>query len=414
MADNRNYINESSLVKREQILAKGLPILGLSGKYQVKEGYCAVLTEGGVYKETLGPGFYHLHKYRIFRELTATVVDMRTKTLEIETDQKHQIKYPFPVEVDLYLTIEYKVTDPRTIALEFEEPLRALFDRVTSVFDPIIANSSHEEVLTQRPLLSQKIYQGIQALQLPRTLGIDVRNVIITKLKVHDTGGDVISTRAKDETIYMREAQMEAYILAHAPRDFVSLLMQADPNERIKLMQTWIAEIGPLPESQMASPVWGGGSGFGQMQGMFGSHGGQAMLGGGYGQQQAFPNSPMTSSSWQGSPTPMLPGQGGGQNRMVDELNYLRAIPGAKVETRSETDQNGLATGGHMVKVTVPKQSGGRIDCYFHCPVQFPTVPPMFSLEVDGQDYPFTPASLRNWRSQYLSEIVREVINEVG
>ncbi len=409
MSDNRNYIDEGTLVKREQILEKGIPIIGLSGKYQVKEGYCAVLTEGGVYKETLSPGFYHLHKYRLFRELTATVVDMRLKKLEIETCQKHQIRYPFPVEIDLDLTVEYKVSDPRTIALEFEEPLRALFDRVTSVVDPIIANASHEEVLTQRPAIGQKIFQNLQALQLSRTIGIDVRNILITKLKVHDTGSDIISTKAKEETFFYRDSTMEAYVLAHAPRDFISLLMQADPNERIKLMQTWIAEIGPLPESNMAYPAGGFGGGFNQMQSMFGQYGQQPMLGGGFIPQPGYQGGYQVPM-----PQQMLPGQSNEQNRMVNELNYLRSIPGAEVETRAENDQHGLATGGHMVRVTIPKQSGGIITCYFLCSAKYPTMPPLLSVEVDGQDYPYSPPSLRNWRGNYLYEIVREVMDGVG
>ena len=403
MSDNRGYIDERTLVKREQILEKGIPIIGLAGKYQVKEGFCAVLAEGGVYKETLGPGFYYLHKYKFFRDLTATVVDMRTKTLNIETDRKHQIKYPFPVEIDLYLTIEYKVVDPRRVALEYEEPLHLLFDRVTAAFDPIISNANYEEVQTRRAEISQKILQQLKAMQLSIDLGIDVRNCTITTLKIHDTGSDVISTRARDESNYLRDAQMQAFVLQNSPRDFMSIIMQADPNERVKLMQT-LAEQGLLlGEGQLLnSPanMFGGG----QQATMAGQ------LGAGFGMQQGYTG----SQTGMGSLQQMLPGQTTGQNRMVSEINYLRSIPGANVETIAEKDANGLATGAHKFRVTVPKQSGGTITSYFRCSAQFPTEPPLFSLEVDGQDYPFNPSCLRNWRGNYLYEIVQEIINGVG
>jgi len=57
MIDNRHTIDDTDLVRPEQLLDQGIPLPLLSGKYEVREGYCAVVTEGGVFKEILNSGF---------------------------------------------------------------------------------------------------------------------------------------------------------------------------------------------------------------------------------------------------------------------------------------------------------------------------------------------------------------------
>ena len=145
MIDNRHTIDDTDLVRPEQLLDQGIPLPLLSGKYEVREGYCAVVTEGGVFKEILTPGFYHLHRYKMFRNIRAVLVDMRVKQLSVETSRKYQIKYPVPVQLDLDLVVEYKVTDVRRVALEIDQPLHALFDRVNMAINPVVSVATYEE-----------------------------------------------------------------------------------------------------------------------------------------------------------------------------------------------------------------------------------------------------------------------------
>lgn len=89
MTTNRSLINNDILFKPTQLLAKGLPIPFLEGKYLVEQGWCSVITEGGAYKEILGAGTHFLGKYQMFRDLKATAVDLRVKTLTVSTSGVH-------------------------------------------------------------------------------------------------------------------------------------------------------------------------------------------------------------------------------------------------------------------------------------------------------------------------------------
>ena len=431
MSDNRDYIDESSLVRVEQLLDKGIPIFFLAGKYQVKEGFCAVLTEGGVYRETLGPGFYYLNKYKFFRDLRATIVDLRTKSLSIETKRKYQIRYPIPIQIDLDLSVEYKVTDPRIVALEYEEPLKALFDRVNQAIDPIMSVATHDEVLSRRNEFAQRILRSVQSEQYGRSLGIEVKNIIVTHLKALDAGKDAIGQRQAAEMNRIRDAQIEAYILQNSPMDMRIMLLQASPDQRIELLKE-IADQGYLSSEgmtlyapsnmsgQSGNQALMGLLGGGNFGGVPGQYPGQNQYGGGFGQQGGMGGMGGMPGQYQGS-APQLPGgtvgigqQPGGQNRMVTEVNYLKTLPGADVQIKTGKDSNGLPTGDTHIMVTLPKVSGGTITCYFCCDSNFPNTPPFFSVEVDGFDYPFESATMRTWRGNYLIEIVREVLSGVG
>jgi len=97
MGTNRNTINNSTIIYPTQILDKGIPLPFLEGKFVVDQGWCAVITEGGAFKEILEPGTYFLGKYRVFRDVKATEVDMRVKTMEVITWGEFQISQPLPV-----------------------------------------------------------------------------------------------------------------------------------------------------------------------------------------------------------------------------------------------------------------------------------------------------------------------------
>ncbi|MBP7212645.1 MAG: hypothetical protein KBA03_00270 [Anaerolineaceae bacterium] len=434
MSDNRDYLDERALVKREQILDKGLPIGFLAGKYQVSEGYCAVLTEGGVYKETLGPGFYYLNKYKLFRDLRATVVNLRIQSLSIETERKYRIKDP-PIQVDMNLTVEYKVSNPRIVALEYEEPVKALFDRVHEVIDPIISFSTYDEVMTNRNEIGRKIFQGLQSSQIANTLGIEIHNVIIGELKALDAKGDATAERRLAMIARMEDAQLEAYLLANTPMDIRTMLIQASPDQRIELLKD-LAARGLLSPEGMALFAPAGSTQNNSFLGMLGSGNFGGYPGqypnqnyGGYpgqnpnqnfgGYPGQYPNQNFGGYPGQQLPNPYNPpqitgtsntGAGGSQNRMVLEINYLNNLPGASVHSALGKDKNtGLPAGNTLISVTLPSNSGGTIACYFNCSSQYPMVPPNMYIEVDGMETPFESSIMRSWQQNYLLEIVQEI-----
>lgn len=415
MSDNRNTIDEGDLVQRDTLLPKGLPILGLSGKYQVKEGFCAVITEGGVFKETLMPGFHHLHKYSLFRDAHATVVDMRTKILNIRTERKYQIISPAPVQIDMDLSVEYKVHDPRRVALEYQEPLHILFDRVDEEIGSIISQSSYEEILLQRNAIASKIFDKIKAKRLHQTLGIEVLKVTIAKFQALDPGEDRIGTMAIEEMERIRRALENAMIIANTPRDLASLIMQAPPAYQMKLLEKMIDVGWGTPEANALLQPYNP-AGYTNPPG-FGSMNFPQFPGYGAGMQQLNPGMGIGNAYPQNSyPQIGLPGQqqsvqpGVSQNRIVDEFNMLQSIQGATVQSKPAKD----GSGNYVFEVTVRRSSGGTLIIVFSCGTQYPTIPPQMGIEIDGENYYFESSILDNWRGNYLIEVAREIISGIG
>jgi hypothetical protein len=408
MTDNRHVIDEMDLVRPEQLLDQGIPLPILSGKYEVKEGYCSVITEGGVFKEILGPGFYHLYKYKMFRNIRATLIDMRVKQLTIKTNRKYQIQHPVPVQLELDLVVEYKVRDARMVALGIDQPLHSLYDRVDMAINPIVSVANYNEVNLKRENFAERVLQGLKGMQLPKTIGIEVLNVIITTLKALDSGDDALSQQTMDEYTQVRNWQIDSTILQNSQMDMRIMLLQASPDERIKIIRDLIDKGYMDPAGGfLVQPAGSNASDPSQMMNNLLS---------GFG---ANPNFPSQSGGTTGSFRQLTgsqqtyPGQNM-QTRMAEEVNYLKSIPGANVQTKPGVDNNGVHDGSYSLMVDVPKNSGGNLVCYFYCSPNYPDLPPSLSLVVNGQDYPFESSNLRSWRKQYLIEIVREILAGVG
>lgn len=121
MVNNRHLIIEPTLISPPQLLDKGLPIPGLRGRFVVDEGWCAVITVGGAFKEILEPGQYYLDRYDMWRDVKAIRVDRRIKTLTVSTT-RFSIAQPVQIEINLDLGVEYRVADPCRVALEMSTP----------------------------------------------------------------------------------------------------------------------------------------------------------------------------------------------------------------------------------------------------------------------------------------------------
>ena len=76
MTTNRHLINDYDLLRPLQMLDKGLPLRFQSGKFVVDQGWCAVITEGGVFREILGAGTHSLTQFRLFRVRKVTEINV--------------------------------------------------------------------------------------------------------------------------------------------------------------------------------------------------------------------------------------------------------------------------------------------------------------------------------------------------
>lgn len=406
MSNNRHLINDFDIVRPAQLLDKGIPLPGFHGRYVVEEGWCAVITEGGAFKEILNPGTHFLNKYNFWRDVKAIEVDTHVQTLDVSTEGEFTIAQPAPVEIDLDLAVEYRVSDPRRVALEIKTPLTSLYDRVIQAVRSVIVHVTYEEFRTQGEIIAQSTLQRLQAMQLPKLIGIEVFNVLVTSI----SGADAVAQQQIKEYTAVRDWQLDAamlqqsqvtpqWLMVHRPEIYQQML--AGNTEIIKELidKGLVDPAGFLNQPVGADPVsWQNLlSNLGMGMPQLGASG--ALLG----QMLQIPASaqpPVTGTD--------------ARARIKEDLDYLRGISGAQVEARAKEDEAGLPDGTYLFKVDLSRGDIGSITLLIHCPVGYPKVSPSLEVEVNGQTVAFESAILRRWNGQYLVEIAREVRDYYG
>jgi regulator of protease activity HflC (stomatin/prohibitin superfamily) len=400
MSNNRHLISELEIVRPAQILDKGIPLPLLRGKYLVDEGWKVVITEGGAFREILEPGQYTLDRYTRGQDVKATCVNTTVRILTVSTAGEFSIAQPVPVQVNLDLAVEYQVTDPRRVATEVSNPLLSLYDRVLQAVRSAIVYATIDEVRTQGEELGHTTLQRLQATQLGKHIGIEVLNVKVIKLQPMDTGNDVLAalelkhhTARRDwelDVLMSQGAQVTLQWLAlNRPQIYAQILAgnQALLHELINkglldpagFMQTGTGS-SPIDLSRLLGDF--GLSPFGQGQGM----------------RDPGDSAPMLSASTPGDPIA----------RIRKEVEYLRTLPGARVEASLDAD------GAYTIEIVQPRPSGGEMSMLFGCAKDYPRRVPEVEVYIDREPTPWQSSILRRYNGQYLIEIVREAKQHFG
>lgn len=413
MPTNRHLINDFDIIRPAQLLDKGLPIPGLTGRYVVDEGWCAVISEGGAFREILGPGQHLLSKYSFWRDVKAIAIDMRIQTLNVSTTGEFTIALPVPVQINLNLSVEYRVSDPRRVAMEIRTPLTSLYDRVIQAVRGVVVNATIDEIRKQGEGIASAALQRLQAMHLHTVLGIEIFNVLVTSIK--ETDGALAAQQLKEFTT-VRDWQVDSMMTQQSQVTWEWLL-----RHRPEIAQQMISTHGMLakemidkglldPAGFLNQPVGGFGQTPGQLNpaNLLGGFGGFGAGGtpGLPGQQPQLPGqSPIAGH---------LPASTDIHARMREEVSYLEKLPGARIETKPGTDSQGIPDGSYDLRIVMPRSSGGRIIIYCVCPTGYPQAAPTIEVEIDDQPTPFQSAALRRWSSQYLVEIAREAKQYFG
>jgi hypothetical protein len=396
VSNNRSEIVDSDVLRPPQLLDKGLPLPGLENSYVVDEGWCAVITEGGAYKEILEPGTHFLGRYSFWRNVKATLVDRRVRTLTVSTTREFSIAHPVPVQINLDLQVEYRVSDPRRVAMEVSTPLTSLFDRVIGAVRGAAVNATIDEIRTQGDGLARAAMHALQAMRLPAVLGIEVLNVHVTTIRATDTGSDALATQQMKEFTTIRDWQLDTamlqqsqmtpeWLIVHRPELYQQML--AGNQMLLKEM----IDKGLLdPAGVLNQPLAGG----------FGIDPLRMFPGQGFGVPQ----------------TPQLPSRPPADihARMREEVSYLQKLSGATVSVKPGADDSGIPDGSYDLMLEMPRISSGRLTLYFVCAADYPTGMPLVEAELDGQSVPFESAVTRRWTGQYLVEIAREARQYFG
>jgi hypothetical protein len=419
MTTNRHLLNDLEIVRPMQLLDKGLPLPFLEGKYVVDQGWCAVITEGGAYKEILMPGTHFLGKYKFFRDVKATQIDLRIKTLTVSTMREFTISQPVPVEINLDLAVEYRVADPRRVATELTTPMTSLFDRVIQAVRGSVVYATVDEIRTQGEGIARSALQRLQAMQLPSVIGLEVLNVLTTSIKATDAGQDALAqlqmsefTKVQDwrvDNMIVQQTQVTPQWLMINRPDLYAQLAAGNLEVMKEMIDKGLLDPAGFLNQSASAPGYNPN----QLLGNMGLPGMGTLQPPAANQPQGYapPGQPAP-----GGPTAQLPqGQptasgGDVHARMRDEIGYLERLPGAKVDTKPGVDQRGIADGSYDLRIQLPRSSGGLIVIYITVSANYPQTPPAsFEVEVNNELTPFQSANLRRWNGQYLVEIVREV-----
>lgn len=170
MTTNRNQINETDLIRPPKFIHGDM--------YEVEEGWCAVVTEGGAFKELLDPGTY---KHDFSDNVKISEINTGVNTLPVLTVKEFTIP-DVSMKIDLDVSVEYQAKDPGLVATETSEPLKILFDLVIQALRSSIVNTTIIELTSQGNSISQSTMQKLQAINLPELLGIEISEVQVTRL----------------------------------------------------------------------------------------------------------------------------------------------------------------------------------------------------------------------------------------
>lgn len=407
MSTNRALVNDFDVIRPQQLLDKGLPLPFLSGRYVVDEGWCAVITEGGAFKEILTPGTHFLEKYHFFRDVKATAINTKINTMMVSTTREFTIQKPVPVEINLDVAVEYQVKDPRRIATEITTPLTSLYDRVIQAIRSAVVYATVDEIRTQGEGIAQSALQRLQAMQLPKVLGIEIFNVLVTSIKATDSGMDILAQQQMSEFTRVRDWQLDSAIV-QGTQITPQWMMINRPEIYAQLMAGNFQVVKELIDKGLLDPA----AFLNQPSGTAGFDPSNILSG--------FTNPMLAGGQFGGNQTtPMLTDQGAAakkdiNTRIREDIGYLKNLASASVENKPGQDGDGLPDGSFDIRLTMPRASGGTIIIYITCPNGYPTVPPTLDVEIDGNDAPFQSAVLRRWSGQYLVEIAREVKQYFG
>ena len=417
MSNNRSLINDSEIIRGGHLLEKGLPIPGLRGTYTVEDGWCAVITVDGMFREILPAGRHIVNQYGIFRDVKATAIDVRVQTLKVSTTGEFTIAQPVPVQINLDVSIEYKVSDPRRVATEVKTPLTMLYDRVLQAVRSIVAYATIDEIRTQGEGLAINTLQRLHSMQLQTTIGIEVYGVLVTSIKATDTAGDALASQTMSEFTKMRDWQLDTEMTSNSRVTWEWMLIHR-PEVAQQLIVTYgslakeMIEQGALNLSSFLNTPANGG----MVNGPASILSGLGLPGTG----QSFPGNPpgfrpgvpSASPAWSASPEPppalQLSAASSLAARMREELDYLRQQSELSIDHRSAAD------GSQLLRIIMRRTSGSPAEIYCTCPANYPQAAPVIEAEIDGQSFPIQSLALRTWRGQFLIEIMREIRQQIG
>jgi hypothetical protein len=291
--------------------------------------------------------------------------------------------------------------------MEITSPLTSLYDRVIQAVREVVVNSTIDEIRKQGEGIARYTLQRLQGMQLPKAIGIEIFNVLVTSIKATDAGSDMLAQQQMKEFTTLRDWQLDSmmtqqsritpeWLMIHRPEVYAQLMTGNQALLKEMIDKGLLDPAGFLNQTTGAPPL--------DVTKLIGTFPGMGPSAAGLGAPPGLPQPQLPAQATSGSGAAIDI-----HARMREEVSYLEKLPGAKIQAKPGSDTIGIPDGSYDVKIDVPRTSGGLITLFVTCPVGYPQKAPELDVDVDGQQTPFQSAIMRRWTGQYLVEIAREV-----
>ncbi len=182
---------------REDLVMREVEQQGYLGAPLVRQGTVAVVLRNGRVAETVGPGRRLMFRLP-FQKVEILLVDTKIRNLNIVSQGEFLTADHWRVNISLW--ISYRVSNPARVAVEYAEPVHALYNTVKDLLGRVINHQDFQTLShTGRQVIRQEILRA--GSQVEQTLGITVTDARVDDLTLPERVGSAFDER--------RVAQME-------------------------------------------------------------------------------------------------------------------------------------------------------------------------------------------------------------
>lgn len=183
-SENNPQIQEDLIIKVESQD-------GFFGAPLVRQGTVAVIMRNGRVAQIIGPGRQLMLRLP-FQKVEILLVETKIRNLNIVSQGEFLTTDHWRVNVSLWLS--YRVADPARVAVEYAQPVHALYSTVKDLLGQVI-NRQDFETLSQmgRQVVRQEVLGGSP--QIEQTLGITLTDVRIDDLTLPERVGTAFDER---------------------------------------------------------------------------------------------------------------------------------------------------------------------------------------------------------------------------
>jgi hypothetical protein len=319
------------------------------------------------------------------------------------------MRYP-PAPVELDMSVIFQVVDARRVATEIGTPMTRLYNDVFNAARGVINHATANEIRMGYETIASMVFTRLKGMNIRSRLGIEVKDLTVTRLDEET----VTIFEIKDWTT-IQEANLKAWIIQNTPISLQYLYI-----EHPEIIETIIKQQGALLQEYVKQGI----NGFellpsptemlirlGVLPAGHGSNYTDTIAASSYlpGSSTTYLPSSLNQPAVHSQPQPKSP-----HDRMQEEIDYLKTLPGSRVVSTAGLNDDHIPDGSYVLKVDLPRSSGGKIEICITCSTDYPASPPDLTIEVDGQYALYDSDIIRRWNRNYLIEIVRDIQRYAG